>query len=70
MMNKVEKFITDNEIFKHGDSVLLGVSGGADSTCLLYVLNEMIIVRQFCLIYLGERELKDLLEFLLKEKKL
>lgn len=41
MMNKVEKFITDNEIFKHGDSVLLGVSGGADSTCLLYVLNDL-----------------------------
>ena len=41
MMKKVEKFITDNEIFKHGDSVLLGVSGGADSTCLLYVLNDL-----------------------------
>ena len=40
-MKKVEKFITDNEIFKHGDSVLLGVSGGADSTCLLYVLNDL-----------------------------
>ena len=41
MMKKVEKFITDNEIFKHGDSVVLGVSGGADSTCLLYVLNDL-----------------------------
>lgn len=41
MVNKVLKFVKENEILKYGDSVILGVSGGADSICMLYVLNEL-----------------------------
>lgn len=38
MINKVYKFISENQILEHGDSVVLGVSGGADSMCMLHVL--------------------------------
>ena len=41
MVNKVRKFIEENKIFKNGDSVVLGISGGADSMCLLYVLKSL-----------------------------
>ncbi len=41
MVNKVLDFIKKNKILEYGDSVLLGVSGGADSICMLYVLNEI-----------------------------
>lgn len=35
---EIYKFITDNGLLEPGDKVLLGVSGGADSVCLLRVL--------------------------------
>ncbi len=41
MINKVRKFIKQNNLFKHRDSVILGVSGGADSMFMLYALNEI-----------------------------
>ena len=41
MVEKVFKFIKENRIFDSGDSVILGVSGGADSICMLTVLCKL-----------------------------
>lgn len=41
MINKVLNYVTSNKILTDGDSVLLGVSGGADSICLLSILNQL-----------------------------
>lgn len=41
MKKKVLKFIEDNKMFKYRDSVVLGVSGGADSMCLLWLLKDL-----------------------------
>ena len=41
MVNKVLNFVKKNKILKYGDSVILGVSGGADSICMLYVMKEL-----------------------------
>lgn len=41
MIKKVLQHIERNNIFQNGDSVILGVSGGADSICMLYVLQEI-----------------------------
>lgn len=41
MEKKVLKFIEENKMLQCGDSVVLGVSGGADSLCLLILLREL-----------------------------
>lgn len=41
MRDKVLNFIRENRLLEAGDNVLLGVSGGADSTCLLHVLKSL-----------------------------
>ena len=38
---KVWNYVESHEMLKQGDRVLLGVSGGADSVCLLFLLREM-----------------------------
>lgn len=40
-MIKVERFILNNRMIEPGDIVLAGVSGGADSICLLFLLKEL-----------------------------
>ena len=40
-MDKVIKYINDNNLIERSDRIVLGVSGGADSVCLLHVLNEL-----------------------------
>ena len=40
-LKKVENFILEKEMLKAGDKILLGVSGGADSVCLLCLLEEL-----------------------------
>ena len=38
MIKKVERFIRENKMTAPGDTLIVGVSGGADSVCLLYIL--------------------------------
>jgi tRNA(Ile)-lysidine synthase len=41
MLLKVKNFIEQNKMIEKGDRIVLGVSGGADSVCLLYMLSEI-----------------------------
>ena len=41
MVKKVLNFVKENKIIEYGDSVVLGVSGGADSICMLAILNQL-----------------------------
>ena len=41
MLALVTKTIERNKMLKKGDSIVVGVSGGADSVCLLDVLNKL-----------------------------
>lgn len=36
--DKVKNFIEEQELIRKGDKILLGLSGGADSVCLFYLL--------------------------------
>ena len=38
MENKVLNYIKENKMIKAGEMVVVGVSGGADSVCLLHML--------------------------------
>ncbi|MBQ2316955.1 MAG: tRNA lysidine(34) synthetase TilS [Lachnospiraceae bacterium] len=40
-LDKVRNFIQTNELLEHGEQVTVGVSGGADSVCLLFVLLDL-----------------------------
>lgn len=38
---RIEQYITKNKMIGHGDFVLTGLSGGADSVCLFLLLNKL-----------------------------
>lgn len=41
MVDKIRKFIIENGLLEYRDGVVIGISGGADSVCLLRVLIEL-----------------------------
>ena len=41
MIRKIKSYIEQNNMLEQGDRIVIGVSGGADSICLLHVLNGL-----------------------------
>ncbi len=41
MLKAVKNTISEYNMIKNGDNVIVALSGGADSVCLLYILNEL-----------------------------
>ncbi len=41
MIKRVKKYISDNNMLPYGSHVVAGISGGADSMCLLFVLMKL-----------------------------
>ena len=41
MLNKVSEYIKENSLIEDRDKIVVGVSGGADSICLLTILKEL-----------------------------
>ena len=39
--DKVRSFIKENSIISPGEKIIIGLSGGADSVCLLNILNGL-----------------------------
>lgn len=41
MINKILTYVKKNHMINDGDTIVAGISGGADSVCLLFVLTEL-----------------------------
>jgi len=41
LLEKIKQFINVNNLISKGDKIVIGVSGGPDSLCLLHILNEI-----------------------------
>lgn len=46
-VRKVQKFVEKYEMIQPGELLVAGISGGADSVCLLYLLKELQKVMEF-----------------------
>ena len=44
LIQEIEKFIIDNNLINKNDKIVVGVSGGPDSLCLLSVLTIILVV--------------------------
>ena len=42
LLDKVKQTIIKYDLIKSGDKIILGVSGGPDSVCMLYILNQLV----------------------------
>ena len=42
--NRVEKYIKSENLFSLDQKIILAISGGADSVCLMYIFLELGIV--------------------------
>ena len=42
MLDKVEKYILENNLIETRDKILVALSGGPDSVCLLHILYKLI----------------------------
>lgn len=40
-IDKIKQYIDEKKLFSFGDHVIIGLSGGADSVCLLLVLKRL-----------------------------
>ena len=47
MIQKVYSFVKQHNMIEAGDKIIAGVSGGADSVCLLMVLKELQSILDF-----------------------
>ena len=41
LRKKLEEFVEKNDLIHRGDAIVIGLSGGADSVCLLHLLSEL-----------------------------
>jgi tRNA(Ile)-lysidine synthase len=47
LINKVKEYIETNSMFSKGDSIVVALSGGPDSICMLHILKEL--EEEYCL---------------------
>ncbi len=50
MLDKISEYITANKMIEPGDRIVVGVSGGADSVCLLHALRRLCRDKEAALI--------------------
>ena len=58
MINKVKTFVIENNLIQNGDKILVALSGGPDSVCLLNILHEL---RDFFNIEIGAAHVNHML---------
>lgn len=61
MLQKITKFIVKFPMIEPGDQIVAGVSGGADSVCLFYLLLELqkTIPFAFCVVHVNHQIRRD-----------